>query len=80
MGKEVAEKVAEWLGYERIAREVLVEASEQFNIPEIKLLRTIQDTPSILERSAMEGRNTSPTYSPRCCATSRKTMWCGTAL
>ena len=51
-GKEVAEKVAEKLGYECIAREVLLEASEQFNIPETKLVRAIHDAPSILERFA----------------------------
>ncbi len=49
-GKEVAEKVAAELGYECISREVLLEASEQFNIPEIKLVRAIHDAPSILER------------------------------
>ena len=49
-GKEVAEKVAQRLGYECIAREVLVEASKDFNIPEIKLVRAIHDAPSILDR------------------------------
>jgi cytidylate kinase len=49
-GKEVAEKLAQELGYECISREVLLEASEQFNIPEIKLVRAIHDAPSILER------------------------------
>ncbi len=49
-GKEVAEKLARELGYECISREVLLEASEQFNIPEIKLVRAIHDAPSILER------------------------------
>jgi cytidylate kinase len=49
-GKEVAEKVARALGYECISREVLLEASEQFDIPEIKLQRAIHDAPSILER------------------------------
>jgi cytidylate kinase len=49
-GKEVAEKVAERLGYECIAREVLMEASEYFNIPEIKLVRALHDAPSVLER------------------------------
>jgi len=49
-GKEVAEKVAAELGYECISREVLLETSEQFNIPEIKLVRAIHDAPSILER------------------------------
>ena len=49
-GKEVAEKVAERLGYECIAREVLLDASEHFNIPEIKLVRALHDAPSVLER------------------------------
>jgi cytidylate kinase len=49
-GKEVAEKVAARLGYECISREILLEASEQFQIPEIKLVRAIHDAPSILER------------------------------
>ncbi|MFC1989908.1 AAA family ATPase [Chloroflexota bacterium] len=49
-GKEIAEKVAEKLGYECIKRETLIEASEQFNIPEIKLVRAIYDAPSLLDR------------------------------
>jgi cytidylate kinase len=49
-GKEVAEKIAATLGYECISRDLLLEASEQFNIPEIKLVRAIHDAPSILER------------------------------
>jgi cytidylate kinase len=49
-GKEVAEKVAQVLGYECISRDVLIEASEQFNIPEIKLVRAIHDAPSLLDR------------------------------
>jgi cytidylate kinase len=49
-GKEVAEKVAERLGYSCISRDVLVEASEYFNIPEIKLIRALHDSPSILDR------------------------------
>jgi len=49
-GKEVAEKVAATLGYECISREVLIDASEQFNIPEIKLERALHDAPSILQR------------------------------
>ncbi len=50
LGKEVAEKVAQKLGYECIAREVLLEASELFNIPETKLLMTMENAPSILDR------------------------------
>lgn len=49
-GKEVAEKVAQKLGYECIARDVIIEASKEFNISEIKLVRAIHDAPSILER------------------------------
>lgn len=49
-GKEVAEKLAQKLGYECISREILLEASEEYNVPEIKLIRAIQDSPSILDR------------------------------
>ncbi len=49
-GKEIAEKVAQTLGYECISREILLEASQQFNIPEIKLEKAIHDAPSVLDR------------------------------
>ncbi len=49
-GKEVAEKVARKLGYQCYAREVVLEASKEFNIPEIKLVKAVHDAPSILER------------------------------
>jgi cytidylate kinase len=49
-GKEVAEKLAQALGYECLSRDILLEASERYNIPEIKLVRAIHDAPSILER------------------------------
>jgi len=49
-GKEVAEKLARELGHECISREILLEASEQFNIPEIQLVHAIEDAPSILDR------------------------------
>ena len=49
-GKEVAEKVAGFLGFECISREILLEASEHFNIPEIKLTSALHDAPSILQR------------------------------
>ena len=49
-GKEVAEKVAKKLGYECIARDAILGASKEFNIPEIKLIRAIHDAPSILDR------------------------------
>jgi cytidylate kinase len=49
-GKEIAEKVAAKLGYECIYRALLLEASEHFNIPEIRLVRALHDAPSVLER------------------------------
>jgi len=53
-GREVAEKLAARLGYECISREILLEASQEFDIPEIKLVRAIQDAPKILERFTRE--------------------------
>ena len=49
-GKEIAEKVAAKLGYECVERDALLDASETFNIPEIKLVEAIRDAPSILGR------------------------------
>lgn len=49
-GKEIAEKVAQKLGYECLDRDALLDASKQFNIPEIKLIKAIHDAPSILDR------------------------------
>jgi len=49
-GKEIAEKVAETLGYECVSREILLEASEYFKVSEKKLLESIHDAPSILDR------------------------------
>jgi cytidylate kinase len=49
-GKEIAEQVAAKLNYTCIGREALLDASEKFNISEIKLFKAIHDAPSILER------------------------------
>jgi cytidylate kinase len=49
-GKEVAEQVAKELGYKCISRDILLEASEEFNIPEIRLIRALHDSPTVLER------------------------------
>jgi len=48
-GKEIAEKVAKKLGYECIAREAVIEASQEFNIPAVKLERALHDAPSVLD-------------------------------
>jgi cytidylate kinase len=49
-GKEIAEKVADKLGYSLLSRDILLQASEEFNIPEIRLVRALHDAPSVLER------------------------------
>ena len=49
-GKEIAEKVAQKLGYSLLSRDILLQASEEFNIPEIRLVRALHDAPSVLER------------------------------
>jgi cytidylate kinase len=53
-GKAVAEKVAEKLGFECISRDIILETSEKFHVPEIKLVRAIHDAPGILERLSHE--------------------------
>lgn len=49
-GRDVAEKVAEGLGYNCVSRDSLLAASEEFDIPELKLMRNIQHSTQLLER------------------------------
>ncbi|MDR3556699.1 MAG: cytidylate kinase-like family protein [Syntrophobacteraceae bacterium] len=49
-GRDVAARVAEELGYRCIARDVILDASKEFGIPEVRLVRAVHDAPSILER------------------------------
>lgn len=49
-GREVAERLSKELNYECISREILVNASDHFNIPEIKLKKALHNAPSVLER------------------------------
>jgi cytidylate kinase len=49
-GREVAEKVAQRLGYPCLSREVLLCASQEFNIEEITLTRAVENAPSFLNR------------------------------
>jgi cytidylate kinase len=49
-GREVAEKVAKALNYQCVSREILLEASEQFHIPEMNLVRAIHDPFSVFNR------------------------------
>jgi cytidylate kinase len=49
-GKAIAEGLGRRLGYDVISRDVLLEASEEFNVPEAKLVRAIHDAPSFFDR------------------------------
>ncbi|MBW2043008.1 MAG: cytidylate kinase-like family protein [Deltaproteobacteria bacterium] len=49
-GVLVAEALARRLGYGCVSRDVLLEVSKQFNVPEYKLTRAIQCSPAFLER------------------------------
>jgi cytidylate kinase len=49
-GKEVAERLAVALGYDCVSRDILLDASEEFNIPEIKLVRALHDPVSVFDR------------------------------
>jgi len=60
-GKAIAEKVAQRLGYASVSREVLIEASEEFNVPEVKLVSAVDEAPSILDRF-VDGKDKYMTY------------------
>jgi cytidylate kinase len=49
-GEEVARKVAQAISFQCVSREILLDASTEFNIPEIKLLQLFDEVPSILNR------------------------------
>lgn len=49
-GKEIAEGVAQRLNYDCISRDLLLETSQHYDIPEIKLVRAIHDAPTVLDR------------------------------
>lgn len=49
-GQLIAEQAAVRLGYECISREILLETSDVFNVPEIQLARAIHDGPSFFDR------------------------------
>lgn len=53
-GGEVAEKTAQKLGYACVSRDILLEASKQFNVPEIKLKKSMERAPNFLERLGFE--------------------------
>jgi cytidylate kinase len=49
-GKEVAEKLAQKLGYECFSRDSILEGLDEFHLREIRLVRDLNDAVSILER------------------------------
>ncbi|WP_136798563.1 MULTISPECIES: AAA family ATPase [Desulfosediminicola] len=49
-GKDVAEALAEKLGYICTSREVLLEAANEFNVPESKIAKILHDPPTMLDR------------------------------
>jgi cytidylate kinase len=49
-GRDVAHAVAEMLRYECISRDSLLENSEEFDIPEIKLMPNVKHAAQVLER------------------------------
>ncbi|MBU1169957.1 MAG: cytidylate kinase-like family protein [Proteobacteria bacterium] len=49
-GTQLAELIAEQLHYTCVSREILLEASDQFNIPEIILTKAIHDGPTIFDK------------------------------
>ena len=49
-GVEIAEIVAEKIGYQCLDRDILIEASKDFNIPEVKLIQALEDPLSFFER------------------------------
>ncbi|NQU65235.1 MAG: cytidylate kinase-like family protein [SAR324 cluster bacterium] len=53
-GKEVAEKLADKLGYDCVARKILFQASQEHNIEEMKLKRALYDSPSVFDHFSYE--------------------------
>jgi cytidylate kinase len=49
-GKSIAEKLAKRLGYACLSRDQVVERLDKFHLPEIKLVRGLNDSFSILDR------------------------------
>ena len=49
-GKEVAEALADKLGYQCVSRDILLEACDEFSIPETRLIKALHDAPSVLDR------------------------------
>lgn len=53
-GEEVAEITAQKLGFPCISRDIFIEASKKYNIPEIKLKKSMERAPGFLNRLGFE--------------------------
>jgi len=53
-GTEIAEKVAQKMGFECANREVILSAAKAYGVPEMKLLKAIKDAPTILDMFSRE--------------------------
>ena len=72
--KDVAEKVAEKLGFQCVSREILIEASEEFNVPEVKLLQSPFAMHLLSWIDSPSGKKDTPRiYRSPCCSASRAT-------
>lgn len=49
-GKSIAEKLAKKLGYSCFSRDQIIENLDEFHLPEIKMVRGLNDTFSVLDR------------------------------
>jgi len=49
-GKSIAEKLAKKIGYACMSRDQIIESLEEFHLPEIKLVRGLDDAFSVLDR------------------------------
>ena len=65
-GQELAETVAEALGYRCVGREVLVEASRRYRIPEAKLNEIVEKGPHWWERLLQDLRPYRMRFKLRC--------------
>jgi cytidylate kinase len=53
-GEKLAECLSKKLGYRSISREVIINASSEYGVPEEKLLKAIEQKPSIKERIGID--------------------------
>ena len=53
-GKKLAEMLADELGYRCVSREIIIEAAEEYGVPEDKLFEAIKSSPSLVQKFTFE--------------------------